>query len=60
MMKLILTFNGAQTILSLIQSAVTAAGANTTVSMNTCNAWSSADLVSLAQAAGTKKLRTYP
>ena len=52
MMKLTLTFNGDQTTLPLIQPVVAAAGANTTVSMNTSQTWTSADLVSLVNIAG--------
>ena len=56
--KLSLTFNGDQTLPSLIQSFVSAMGANSAASMNTSQTWTSANLVSLAQAAGTKKLTT--
>jgi hypothetical protein len=50
--KLGLDFNGAESFLSLIQPVVAAAGANTTVSMNTSQTWTSADLVSLVNIAG--------
>lgn len=51
-MKLIITFNGTQTILSQLQPVVAAAGANTTININTIQGWSTADLVNLVTAAG--------
>jgi hypothetical protein len=51
-MKLVLDFNGAQTILSQLQPVFSAVGVNTTIIVNTAQTWSTADLVSLVTAAG--------
>jgi hypothetical protein len=49
-------FNASQTSLSLMQQFLSSAGANTRASLNTANIWSSNDLVSLANSAGTNSL----
>lgn len=55
-MKLVLSFNGAQSNLGLLQPVVVAAGGNSTVALNTSQAWATNDLTALAQAAGAKNL----
>ena len=54
-MKLSLDFNAAQTTKAKLLSVIDAAGANTSISLNTAQTWPSADLVSVIQAAGAKK-----
>jgi 3-dehydroquinate dehydratase len=55
-MKLSLSFNGAQTTLSMLQTVLGAAGTNSTISINTAQSWSTSNLITLVQGAGTKKL----
>jgi predicted glycosyltransferase len=55
-MKLVLNFNGAQTILSQLQPVFSAVGVNTTIIVNTAQTWSTADLTTLERTAGNKGL----
>lgn len=54
--KFSLDFNGAQSNLALIQPVITAAQANTKISLNSAQSWSMNDLTDLETAAGTKNL----
>ncbi|WP_341646792.1 hypothetical protein [Thauera sp. SDU_THAU2] len=55
-MKLILTFNGAQVDPAKVADVIAAAGVNTTVVVNTAQAFSVAEWVSVKSAAGNKSL----